>query len=619
MGSNSSKSVPCQAQVQVQRKCETCKTDKEINYKCDQCQVYTCKSCSIIHQHASPSHKIREIGSIQPKLVQQTTESVNQAQFSAKRKCGLCLTSVMTRYICSECETFMCIHCYLIHIQIIHCFNKRNSVSLDQQCACHKKKSVITFCYSCLMEPVCSECILDHINHLLLKPESQHLIVEGRLSKDLEFTNIVIAEIFIQNFENDLIFKYILKEVEQRENSKKTNTANYTKLRGSIEAEQIELKTNLNEIESSIYNFKQILKVMQSRLQTANTGDNTLEVLLKSLNKLPQFYFGKLLQQIENLAPKNTMETARSFGIQVEGRKKPLNMEIDLMMSYETNFTSIETIITLNHKHALIIDIPSISLGELHIIENKITSNDLSLKVLDMSVTPSKEILLNSITDDAIQLINEEGTKAFLSIRPHPEFILSVHMTKNNEIILGVKEKSTFNSLSEDGNERKTKLMIFGTDKKHKQSLEYDMYGQRLFTSPHKITSNVNNEILVIDRVSGFNGRVISLNREGQVRWINQGHPEVNSDYKLFDPTDIVTTKLGQIIVTDRSNHALHVLCEEGDLITCKSVKEQGILCPLSLDIDTSGHLWIGCENDRVTQKAKLHIMNLSFWVWRWD
>ncbi|XP_052081472.1 uncharacterized protein LOC127719380 [Mytilus californianus] len=64
----------------------------------------------------------------------------------------------------------------------------------------------------------------------------------------------------------------------------------------------------------------------------------------------------------------------------------------------------------------------------------------------------------------------------------------------------------------------------------------------RLFTVPFIITSNVNNDILVIDRTCNDDERVIVLDRDGQVKWTYQGNNQVNSGDKLFNPADIVTT-----------------------------------------------------------------------------
>ncbi|CAC5419052.1 unnamed protein product [Mytilus coruscus] len=150
---------------------------------------------------------------------------------------------------------------------------------------------------------------------------------------------------------------------------------------------------------------------------------------------------------------------------------------------------------------------------------------------------------------------------------------------------------------------------------KQKQSYKYDKHKQRLFIIPARITSNVNNDILVIDRIyDDDDGRVVVLDREGQVKWTYQGNPQVNSGDKLFNPTDIVITSVGHVIVSDVNNHALHVLSGEGDVLTCKVMEDQGIIFPMSLDIDTKGQLWVGCHSgDDQRKDAKLHVIKMSF------
>jgi hypothetical protein len=41
---------------------------------------------------------------------------------------------------------------------------------------------------------------------------------------------------------------------------------------------------------------------------------------------------------------------------------------------------------------------------------------------------------------------------------------------------------------------------------------------------------------------------VVVLGKEGGVKWIYQGHPQINTEDKPFDPRDIVTTSVGNII-----------------------------------------------------------------------
>jgi hypothetical protein len=72
--------------------------------------------------------------------------------------------------------------------------------------------------------------------------------------------------------------------------------------------------------------------------------------------------------------------------------------------------------------------------------------------------------------------------------------------------------------------------------------------------------SSCHSDIVVIDMTSNDGGRVVVLGMEGNVKWIYQGHPQINTEYKPFDPKDIVTTSVGNVIVADSNNHTIHAI-----------------------------------------------------------
>jgi sugar lactone lactonase YvrE len=102
---------------------------------------------------------------------------------------------------------------------------------------------------------------------------------------------------------------------------------------------------------------------------------------------------------------------------------------------------------------------------------------------------------------------------------------------------------------------------------------------------------------------------VVVVGREGGLRWTYTGHSKINVTTQ-FNPTDVVTTTAGHIIVCDHSTHALHVLSEQGDILTCKVMEDTGIKYPLSLDIDMRGQLWVGCIEDEGSD-ATIHKVKL--------
>jgi hypothetical protein len=63
--------------------------------------------------------------------------------------------------------------------------------------------------------------------------------------------------------------------------------------------------------------------------------------------------------------------------------------------------------------------------------------------------------------------------------------------------------------------------------------------------------------------------------------------------------------------VADYNNHTLHVISGGGELLTYKVMSDQGVIYPVSLDIDTLGKLWVGCNAYEGESDAKVHIIKL--------
>ena len=224
-----------------------------------------------------------------------------------------------------------------------------------------------------------------------------------------------------------------------------------------------------------------------------------------------------------------------------------------------------------------------------------------------MARTQSNDVLLYMDGSSDIKLLTKSREiKSFISVAPL--ITTGIHVTNNNDIILGAMEKGTY-TLTDTSCRT---IIVFGENKKEKQSYQYNKRKQRLFTVPYRITG-VNTDIVVIDCISKFDRRVVVLGKEGCVKWTYQGHPQINTEDKPFNPSDIVTTSVGNVIVADCYNHTLHVISGEGgQLLTYKVMSDQGVIYPTSLDIDTSGQLWVGCSTYKGKgNDAKLHIVKL--------
>jgi hypothetical protein len=175
-------------------------------------------------------------------------------------------------------------------------------------------------------------------------------------------------------------------------------------------------------------------------------------------------------------------------------------------------------------------------------------------------------------------------------------------VTSDNDIIVGVIEPGDYFTPTDKSTRA---LLIFGMDGKQQHTYQYDSNKHRLFTLPYRITTNNNKDIVVVDRTSGVTGRVVVVGWEGDLRWTYTGHSKINVTTQ-FRPIDIVTTTAGHIIVCDYKTHALHVLSGQEDILTCKVMEDMEIECPVSLNLDMRGHLWVGCDTSKQSG-AKIH------------
>ncbi|XP_052081804.1 uncharacterized protein LOC127719617 [Mytilus californianus] len=390
-------------------------------------------------------------------------------------------------------------------------------------------------------------------------------------------------------------------------------------LRDQLENEKKRIENSITYKERQNENIKETLLNKQSKIQEVLESNHAKQVLKFSAHSecsakdIPDLSFREFLKQTKEFIPIK-LKTATNFFGSLHKTKLPKGLpqvNLYVIKSYTTDQKMVYRVLMIDDTTACISNHMTTFLHKINIDDTIKAVKDMSVNVNDMSITSSNDVLL-SLSDgfDVCLLTTKTGEiKPFLSV---PSMIpLGIHFTKQNEVILGVRERWGVNYNLTDKSCRK--IIIFGMDGKQKQSYEYDKNKQRLFTFPAKIKSNVNRDILVIDKTSYKTGKVVVLDREGQIKWTYQGNPQINSGDKLFNPTDIVTTSVGLVIVSDVINHALHILSREGDLLIYKIMKDQGITYPVSLNIDTKGQLWVGCYsgNEQRTD-AKLHVVKMS-------
>ncbi|XP_052079434.1 uncharacterized protein LOC127717695 isoform X3 [Mytilus californianus] len=567
------------------------------------------------------------------------SQSIKRAQ--VPKPCELCETDTNIKWRCVQCNTLMCEKCKKIHLKvqtsIKHDIVDVKSSEAKQEmehtiitdnipCQIHKRKLNCMFCRTC-DNLVCPECItdshkkhdLDSIDKVCNEKRRELKELESRFSNTFTLCKIEDSKVIDFKTKYEQFFSESVQKINQQEKLIIDEVRKYAKaLREQLESEKQRIEKSITEKEKNIAEVKENLLNKQSNIQEILDSNQAAKVFSTypefSEKEIPNASFKAFPGETKDFFPtKENLKTISNLFGSLQKTKLPKGLpkvNLDVINSYTTDLITVNRVLIQDDTTAWISNFSKSTLCKINIDDTIKTVKEISVQVYDMSLTDNNDVLLSLFGSSDVSLLTTKTgeIKPFLSVPPL--LTRGIHVTKHNEIILGVKERGdSYNPT----NKSCRKVIIFGMDGKQKQSYEYDKHKQRLFTVPIIITSNVNNDILVIDSTS-IDERVVVIDREGQVKWTYQGLPQVNSGDKLFHPRDIVTTSEGHVIVTDCNNHALHVLSRDGDLLTCKVMKDQGIIYPYSLDIDTKGQLWVGCHSGGEQRTdAKLHVMKMSF------
>ncbi|CAC5419048.1 unnamed protein product [Mytilus coruscus] len=319
-----------------------------------------------------------------------------------------------------------------------------------------------------------------------------------------------------------------IKSSEAKTEMDHTNiTDNIPSLREQLESEKQRIEKSVTEKEKHVKEVKETLLNKQSNIQVILESNQAAQVF----NAYPEFSeleisnasFKAFPEETKDFIPaKENFKTISNLFGSLKRTNLPKGLpqlNLDVIKSYTTDLIAVDRVLIQNDKTAWISYHMTSSLHKINIDETINTVKDISVKVNDMSLTDNNDVLLSLFDSTDISLLTTKTgeIKTFLSVSPL--YSLGINVTKNNDIILGVKEEG-YPYKTTDKSCRK--VIIFGMDGKQKQSYEYYNHKQRLFTILYRITSNVNNDILLIDSISDDDGRVMVLDREGQVKWTYQ-------------------------------------------------------------------------------------------------
>jgi hypothetical protein len=429
---------------------------------------------------------------------------------------------------------------------------------------------------------------------------SQNLVLCESENKDLEKDDLVWESISVD----------AIKNIDKRETKMKEEISRYAQeLRENTEKKNRKNKQMISQKTKEIDKTKITLEVQQDKIRSAIESTRA-EIIFAAAaehgDSMSDLSFTKLRLEIEAFVS-GEQHISKSFGIltTVKLSSKSHDTEFKVLKSYTTDLPSVTDLASLDYNTAWISSYAVNVLRQVVVDDMIQTSEESPVSVYDMAKTQNNDILISIIDSSDVKLLTKSGKiKSFISVAPL--ITTGIHVTNNNDILLGVVEDGDAYNPTDNSCR---KIIVFGENKMEKQSYQYNKHKQRLFTYPYRI-KDVNTDIVVIDSTSDDDGRVVVLGKEGGVKWSYQGHPQINTEDNQFDPRDFVTTLVGNVIVADYKIHTLHIISGEGgELLTYKVMSDQGVIYPQSLDIDTCGRLWVGCDTYKGKSDAKVHIV----------
>lgn len=530
--------------------------------------------------------------------------------------CEFCETDANIPWRCVQCNKFMCNKCKKIHLNVLTTIQhdivsssdvvEHKFITNNVPCTRHKKKFVFLFCKTC-DELICMECISSsHKKHELEIIEttcdekvklSKASISHGLIHCHIETLKLAIREdVYTKGYDN------ALKNIDETESKLKEAIEKYAdEQRQKIQLEMKSRQDFITEKKHVIKETEQSIKQSEVKLNAAIESKMAAKVIgvASEIGKdIPDLVFkdfpGKTydfsIQRIDPLSLSHLFGSLKQTDVPDE--LCPI-FEIMRNFSFDSRVLKIQDDNKIWSKNS---ESNILSQYEINVKGQvaKIKEIAISGKIFQMALTPSNDILLCMGDKSIIKLVSQAGIETIF-ITLAPLFPHGIHVTIEGFVIVGVSDTENEEEKSNG------KLIIFSMDGSQKQTFQFDEQTNKLFHVPRCITTNVNNDILIIDRIGQYSGRIVALKNDGAFRWTYKGNPRINilECNCPFDPYDIVTTHAGLVIVADCYSHYIHILSCHGKFLTYSNE----FLYPIFLDIDSSGRLWVSNQDSLTVVK----------------
>ncbi|VDI45561.1 tripartite motif-containing protein 66 [Mytilus galloprovincialis] len=547
------------------------------------------------------------------------SQSIKRGQ--APATCNLCKMETKIKWKCINCDVIMCDKCKdkihvklklasdhtVIDIKRIGTYRESPDFS-NLICEIHTDQSCVLFCTTC-DTLVCTWCInIIHNGHGFIQ------VSEGYKSK--------IEKVQNEQTKAKEKIKELMKGKGPVDHDNVTDNKQYKDLIRKIEARNIEIKKSADKYAEEL---KSELKRKWEKQDKATTiVDNIVDNLKKLISNAEDIIQSKEVKKVftecEKLSTEVSIDDIDPGTISfLPGQMSPYNVgslqvvsntvNVRIVKQFQTDISKVGYL-SLSPDNSLWISDQDV-IQKVKPVEHKLTvESTFNIEVYGMAVNPTGDLLLSSGGSVLKQISGTTGKLTDSIYNVDPLVYSAVHVTKDDKVIVGVK--SSGKPFPVTG---RRAIFVMNQKGEHETIYEHNKNNIRIFACVKSITSTDNGNICVVDKLSeDGRGKVVVLNREGDILQIYTGHHEVNNEKKPFKPVNIVTIPSDNIIVAELNVYIFHILNNCGHLITHINMGDIGISKSYSLCFTrTAGQMYIGCTT-RVgsSEKAKLYEVNIS-------
>ncbi|CAC5390688.1 TRIM45 [Mytilus coruscus] len=422
--------------------------------------------------------------------------------------CQFCEESSDIRWKCINCDVFMCQLCTTKIHRKIKSSDQHELINLkdygsedaartihkvdlkNMPCTIHSDQICCAFCTDC-DQPICidyGDKNYQEIRDKILLNEKEIIETVSKYAKEL-----------LQELES------IWKPTEDKINTELSVTQ---KTKEDLVARNENLKKTLQSHQASeIFSSRKKLDKTLPKISVERINSDILKT---------KFLSGNIFEK------QNTRSTI--FG---DLYAVP---DLELITTYQSDFPNVLDILNCDSNTTFIACYNAGKIQKARFEKNSMKVEEVfKISIRNMAKLKNDDILLATGESDIKVYSIDKQFKSFRSFSPLKT--ISIHVSKNNEIFVGLTECHPVTYPATEDSVRRVVVLNQEGDIQH--SYEYNQDNERLLTSPQRIITLKDN-IYIIDSVNeDWEGRVLVIDYGGQLLWTYNGF-DINLDTGNF-------------------------------------------------------------------------------------